>query len=268
MTGTLRLLAAVSVLAAAAAIAATGGPVAAAPGQPAPEDDPSRQVLAVISPIAAPACNANGSATLLLPIVLGPEAGDLALDALGPMFIVCGTLPGAPGSTCQLDSGIIGLYPEQAESALSPPSPVGGIVDSVDATEDLLGLDGPAQTLHDAFACHLPEPASAPGAPPAAPVAPTTPGQGAAAAPEQQAAASDSNPVIPARPVPAGSSSAASGAPSSSAVAAPSRPIVELLDRVVPGGVVALQILLALLLAAYLGASWTASLRLARADRQ
>jgi hypothetical protein len=253
-----------------AALGATGAPGAGAIAQQSPPgDDPTRTALAVISPIAAPACQANGSATLLLPVALGPEAGDLALDALGPMFVVCGTLPGSPGSSCELDGGIIGLWPEQANSVLTAPSPVGIVVDVVSGATNLLGLDGPATTLSDAFTCHLPELGTAPEAPPAPPPPTSAPSTSTAAAtPTPTGAAPTPRPGPVSVPIPSNHAVGSSAPPSAGGPAAslpgPVRSIAQLFDRTIPGGVKALQVLLAVLLLAYLGSSWLTSFVVAR----
>jgi len=60
-------------------------------------------------PAGLPACAAAGSATLLVPIVGGlagttlgvgdsVNVADLVLDVIGPLYVVCGTLPGSAGN--------------------------------------------------------------------------------------------------------------------------------------------------------------------------
>lgn len=262
--------AACGLLAGLVALGAMGSPVRTAAQEPSP--DP---VLAIISPIASPVCHATGTATLLVPIVGGliaERAGqvpipvaDLVLDALGPAFIVCAELPEAPGSRCQLDDQIAGLWPQQVGGFVSPPGVLGNTVDAVRAALAAAGLP-PQAALEEALVCSVPDQVADSTPPP--PPAPPAPGV--------------SSPVVgsPASegsfgPAPSGSvglatsglGSPPSGTPGASAVPGgpPSQPgVLAAITRRVPGGLVGLQVATALLLALFLAGSWGSSLRLRR----
>ena len=66
------------------------------------------EVLAIVSPIVYPVCSASGLSTLLVPVVGGllendfhlppsVSISDVILNALGPVFVVCGDLPAPAG---------------------------------------------------------------------------------------------------------------------------------------------------------------------------
>ena len=151
--------------------------------QTAPTDPTTTEVLAIVAPVASPACSASGLATLLVPIVGGlanqqlgdnfPSVADLILNALGPVYIACGTLPAAPGTRCQIDDQIAELVPTQISSVTGPtPGLLGDVTDALNAALKVLGLQ-PADALQKALVCEIPAGASAVDAPPApAPLAP------------------------------------------------------------------------------------------------
>lgn len=249
----------------------------AAPAQERPEEADS--VLAIVSPIAFPACSVSGSASLLVPIVGGVvggslgigdtvSVGDLVLDALGPVYLACGQLPAAPGRRCQLDADLGTLWPEQLATSTGPLPPVAGAaVDSVEAALTVLGLP-PQAALADAFECSVPE-RPAPTPPFVAPAGPAGP----AGSPSLESTVSGALPrhsagspaVLGANasPVPGGTGAVQGGArPSPPTLAA------AIFGDRVPGPVLALQLLVAAALALFLGGSWVASLRLWVAERR
>lgn len=222
----------------AAALVVTALPVRAG-AQQGPSDDPAREVLAVVSPIASPACQVAGATTLLVPVVSGLVAeqvgevpvpiDELLLDALSPVFVVCAELPAAPGSRCQIDDQIATLWPAEAGQFLSSPNLVGNLVDALSAALDLLGL--PTQgAVHEALVCAVPESTADSTPPPLdAPAAAPTPAV--------------TQPAPPAPTPPA---------------------VLASISRRVPGGLLGLQLAAAVLLALFLGPSWATSLRLSR----
>jgi hypothetical protein len=233
-------------------------------------DDPSTPILAIVSPLALPACSAAGSATLLVPIVGGlvgstlgvgdsVNVADLVLTGIGPLFVVCGTLPSSPGTHCSLDANIAALWPAQLSGfGVVAPAVVGDVVDAVDAILALAGQP-PAPQVVQALQCEVPDAAgaiTAPAAPPPAgdlplPFAPVD-SVGGLAPPET-----------------VGLPSLSVGVPST-----PTPPVevpvvgalVSTIDEHVPGGVHALQVIAAVLLALCLLRSWYTSWRLVRLD--
>jgi hypothetical protein len=246
----------------------------------APSDDPSRAVLAIVSPIAAPACAEAGSATLLVPIVGGlvdsklgtgnvVSVGDVLLDSLGPVYIVCGTLPAAPGTRCQLDDQIAGVLaqalPATAQQAVASPVLVGAVIDSLAAALHLLGLP-PLDALSPALQCNIaaaPKAAEAPPAPKvdAAPTAGGPPVESPSAVPPLP----DGGAAAPVVPMPAALSSTASLARTQGrATEGPTQTIVNLVSHHVPGWLLSLQMAVAAFLAAFLVGSWLTAARAAR----
>lgn len=267
-------------LAGVTALVATGLVLVAAPGrsgaQAGPSDDPTREVLAVVSPIASPACQVAGAATLLVPVISGlvaEQAGqvpvpidELALDALSPVFVVCADLPAAPGSRCQIDDQIATLWPAEAGQFLSSPNLVGNLVDALGAALDLLGL--PTQgAVHEALVCAVPESSADDTPPPSPPPAPPP------AAGEPATGPTSTAPPPVAAPVTGGGFApptldgpATPRAPTVGEAPPPVAPpaVLASIARRVPGGLLALQVAAAVLLAVFLGSSWATSLRLAR----
>ena len=250
------------VAAALAALTAATVPIAAE-GQEAPAPDP---VLAIISPIAAPACTTAGTATLLVPVVGGLvesntglggtiDVGDVLLDALGPIYIVCGNLPAAPGSRCQLDDQIAGLMPPEVTETLGPfpPPLLGGLFDTLVATLNVLGLDA-ADALKPALQCDIRKPEDATGAPSAAPELPAVPGIEAIAPPVLAPVAGSLGDLL----------APATDVVPETPVAVPTRTLVDLARYAVPGWIQVLQIALAVLVLLFLSGSWVTSIRAAR----
>lgn len=237
---------------------------------PLPEE--GAPVYAIVSPVANPVCQASGSATLLVPILGGLVGqnlgtgdlpiGDLVLDSLGPVFIVCGSLPPSPGSRCQLDDQIAGVLPDQLTSVLPPPAILGNVVDAVGAALDPLGLSDATASLTPALQCSIAGPSEAVGAPPAPPTLPlappSLPGSAPLALPTMGGGA-----ALPAL----GSPAAAPGgvAPATTTPASAPQAVLDLITRVVPGWLQLLQLLLGGVLLAFLASSWTTSLRIRRA---
>lgn len=242
----------------------------AVPKQELPEEaDP---ILAIVSPFAVSVCAASGAATLLVPI-LGPVAqdqlglgdtvsvGDLILDGLGPVFIVCGSLPANPGRRCQLDHDLAVLWPAELTTAMPAPAPLGATVDALEAGLAALGLP-PEAALQDALECDVPPSATAPEPGAAPPPRPPALAIGAAPPPRPTLDAPSAprpSPLPSAREIPQAPSAAAPAAP---APAEQERTVLELASRHVPGGILALQLLVAALLALFLGGSWLSSWRL------
>jgi hypothetical protein len=263
-SGAMAVAALVTALAATVPVAA---PPASAEARAAAAPNP---VLAILSPIAAPACTTAGTATLLVPIVGGlvqsqlalgksVDIGDVILDALGPVYVVCGTLPAAPGTRCQLDDQIAGLLPSQISSVTGPaPALVGALLDVLGAALEPLGLTA-ADALKPALQCDIRAPGGAAQAPPGAdaPVAlPPVPGVDTITPP----------PAI--LPAPAGldgvlgpTTNVEGAAP---ARVAPTETVVDLVRHVVPDWVHALQLLAAAVVVLFLAGSWVVSARAAR----
>ena len=240
-------------------------PVDAAPAQ---TEDPTTPILAVVSPLALPACSAAGSATLLVPILGGLagstlgvdgsiDVGDLVLDVVGPLYVVCGTLPSSIGTRCELDANIAGLWPaELAGFGMSSPVVVGNLTDSLNALLALLGQP-PVAEVAQTLQCFVPEGAGAIDAPPAPPPV--------------------GDVVVPGAPLGGLAGPSVGGLPALDppVVSAPSRPaadvpvvgaLVSTLDERVPGGVRALQVVFAVALLLCLVRSWYTSWRITRAD--
>lgn len=150
------------------------------PLPPVPEE--VKPALAGAAPIGSRACAVGGYALLLLAAQntlvpgLPVEAGILVLPALGPVFIVCGSLPPAvQHSSCAGDGEVAAV----GEEALAPPFDlVGGIVDTVAAAETLapagiLGKEA-SRLLSSLLTCNVVaapvEPAPLPAAPGTGPV--------------------------------------------------------------------------------------------------
>lgn len=225
---------------------------------PPPAADP---VLAILSPLASPVCAVAGMSTLLVPIVSGlvtsslpagtPSVGDLILNSLGPVFVVCGELPASPGTRCLLDDQITGLVPVEVSNTTGPlPSVIGALVDALKATLSALGLP-PAAALDQALVCSVREGTGVTDAPPGdAPVeAPpvdviTDPGFDAPAF------------------APVGSAPLPSLSPSTTqpprATNGPQQ-LVATVDRLVPGGIKVLQVIAVGLLGLTLLSGWAGS---------
>jgi hypothetical protein len=249
------------VMAIAVLLGTIAGPLehaSAAPLQPEPAD----QLLAIVSPLAAPVCATVGTTTFLVPVVgglvddqlaiEGLDVGDTLLDLLGPLFVVCGNLPGAKGTRCELDTQIAGLFPPELASLLPSPAVLGSVVEGAGNLLETLGLPRDPLGLGSALKCDLPQGETAPAAPaaPPAPLGPiTTPGGTAFPAPLPPGSAPS---------LPAATTGSPAGAGSQRAM---------LLSRIVhdvPGYFTTVQLVLVAILALYLGFSWVTSARLAR----
>ena len=245
-------------------------------------------VLAIASPLAAPACSASGSASLLVPILSGVlqsdlhlppnlTIGNLLLSAAGPVYVVCGDLPSSPNTQCQLDSYIAAIWPKPlATEGLSSPNPVGDVVNSLSAALAALDLP-PAAALEAPLKCSVVALTStAPAAPPAAAAPPSSgpassplptttlplplttlpPSSGTGltggglALPQQGGSAASSTSTQAAAPSVSGHAGSGIGATLSS------------LGESVPGGIVALQFALAMLLALFVVGAWITSGRI------
>lgn len=230
-------------------------------------------VYAIVSPVANPVCQASGSATLLVPI-LGGLAGqslgtgelpisDLILDSLGPVFIVCGSLPPSPGSRCQLDDQIAGVLPDQLTSVLPPPAIVGNVVDAVGAVLDPLGARDATASLSPALQCSIAGPSEAVGAPPAPPTLPAVLPSLATSAPMALPTVGGGAPLpaVTGSPVPA--SSLTTPTVAMTPASAPEA-VLDLVRRVIPGWLQLLQLLLGGFLVAFLAVSWATSLGIRR----
>jgi hypothetical protein len=242
----------------AALLGALALPVVRSGAQEAPAD-PANDVLAIVSPVVAPACALSGSATLLVPIVSGvitpslptgvPSVADVLLNTIGPVFVVCGELPAAPGTRCQLDDQISGMVPAEISSLTGPtPGVVGNTLDSLDALFKALQLP-PAAALDEALVCTINDGPGITEAPPGE-------SEPVAAPPVDDSSLTS---VIPslggsfvAAPAVAGptASAPAQGAPSQ---------LIATVERSVPGGLKALQIAAAALLAVVLLGGWAGS---------
>jgi hypothetical protein len=236
---------------------ATSG--SAATAQAEPTDD----VLAILSPLAAPACSAVGSTTFLVPVVgglatdqlaiEGLDVGDTLLDVLGPLFVVCGSLPGARGTRCELDAQIAGIYPAELKTLLPSPTILGGVVEGLNKLLETLGLPPDPLALSSAFKCAVPAGAEAPVAP-AAPGAPVV---------DPPAISGFPGPLPPGSPSTLPLTEPA--APGSTSAGTPARTsLISRVVRNVPGYFVTLQLILVTLLMLYLAASWLTSARILR----
>ena len=241
-------------------------------------------VLAIPSPLAVPACSAAGSASLLVPILGGVaqsdlglpssvSVGNLLLTAAGPVYEVCGDLPSSPNTQCQLDSQIAGIWPSTISSeGLVSPNPVGDSVNSINAALAALDLP-PSAALEAPLSCSVVSvDSTAPPAPPAAPaaVAPSLVPTTTLPLPTTTLPATNGAGLLGgglALPQPA------SGAPPSTSVeaAVPSHSkqpgsglgqTLSSLSENVPGGILALQLILAVLLALLMAGGWITSGRI------
>jgi hypothetical protein len=250
---------------------------AAATGSGGQKSSAPREVLAIVSPLALPACSAAGSATLLVPIVSGllqdglhlpknVSVGDLLLNAIGPVFVVCGDLPASAGTRCSLDDQIAAVWPESLTAkSLSPPAPAGDLFDSLTAALQLLHLNA-LDAVKPALKCRVetakaPPPAPPGLAPPAGPVAPVAvPSAGSLpASTTAQPGSANSAPTLPSVVTAPRPSSAP---PQLAAPASVSPSLVSAVTRRLPSGVVAMQVALGLLLALVLAGAWLTSGRL------
>lgn len=251
---------AVRLVLAAVVVAVFALPMATSDAQEAPAD-PADAVLAIVSPIASPVCGLTGTSTLLVPVVSGlitpslppgsPSVGDLLLNALGPVFVVCGELPAAPGTRCLIDDQIAGLVPIEVSSITGPlPALLGNLLDALGAALAALGLP-PQTALEEALQCSVregPGVIDAPGgdapveAPPAGGI-------------DDPGFASPSFSPVGAAPLP---SLTPSSAPAPRATSGPEQ-LVATVDRLVPGGVKALQVIATGLLGLTLLSGWAGS---------
>jgi hypothetical protein len=155
MRGVLSAVGAVAVLAI--------GAITPAGGQEA--EDPAHEILAVLSPIAAPACLTVGLSTVLVPLVgdqLGSALGgavdvtSVLQQATGPVLVACGSFPAADGTRCALVDGPIELiWPAQlSDVGVQPLAPLGGAVEALTKLIALLGL--PDLGLQPVLGCSIP----------------------------------------------------------------------------------------------------------------
>lgn len=258
-------------VAAAVALVATVATVPVVRAQdipPLPEE--GAPVWAVLSPIVAPVCAASGTSTLLVPVLGGVledqlglegfEVGDTILSSLGPVFVVCGVLPGAPGTRCQLDDQIAGVLPADVTNLGLPPTVIGSVIDAVDAILDLLGATG-ALPLATALECTIPPAPGAAEPPPSAPPPPLPP-----ASPPPAAVVAPPSLGLGPTPLPAFTPPAVTPRPTTpTAPAVGTTTLPELISQVVPDWLRVVQILVAAALLAFLAASWVMSIRISRA---
>jgi hypothetical protein len=247
------------------------------------KSDSTREVLAIVSPLALPACSTSGSATLLVPIVGGvlqnglhlPKSvsvSDLLLNAIGPVYVVCGDLPASPGTQCSLDDQLAAVWPKSLTSeSLSPPAPLGDIIDSLSAALKILHLNL-LDATEQALKCRVKTATAPPSAPgslpaPAAPVPasvlPSTGGPPAATT--LPTGSVNVEPTLPSVVVPGPRASAGSPQLAQPVTANPS--LVSSITHRLPSAVVAMQVILAVLLAVVLAGSWLTSGRLRFAER-
>lgn len=241
----------------------------ASPTQTAP--DPATPILAIVSPLASPACLAAGSATLLVPILGGlvgdtlgisgsVNVADLVLDVIGPLYVVCGTLPASPGTRCALDANIAGLWPAELTGfGVSAPIVVGNVIDTLTAVLALLGLP-PSVPVAQALQCDVAKVGANPEVPPATP-----PPTGVVTVPGAPGGDLGLPPAV------AASLPLLLTSPAEAAPAPPRVPVggslASTLDEQLPGGLHALQVVVAVALLATLSRCWWSSWRLARLDR-
>jgi hypothetical protein len=249
---------AVRILLVAMVVALFAIPVVHSDAQEAPAD-PTDTVLAILSPLASPVCGLAGTSTLLVPIVSGlissslpsgvPSVGDLLLNSIGPVFVVCGELPSSAGTRCQLDDQISGLLPIEVSSLTGPlPALLGNLIDALNAAMSALGLP-PQTALQEALVCTVnqgPGVTEAPGGD--APVEPPPPIE------DLPVAAPSFTPVagspLPALPTPTAQPAAPRTAP---------QELIATVDRLVPGGIKVLQIVAISLLGLTLLSGWVGS---------
>ena len=240
--------------------------------------NPTTEILAVVSPIASPVCGASGTATLLVPIVSGvlqadlglPKSvsiGSVVLNALGPVYVVCGDLPGSSGTQCSLDDEIAGVWPASLPpDGLTPPALVGDLVDSIDNGLKVLGL-APSAALAAALRCQVragstaPRAPGAPAPPPSASTSPSDAPPSAGGLPTSALAE-----PVPSATALSNQATAASGSPAASVSPAPAgtEQLVGFLRHHVPSWLLALQLIAGIVLALFLGGSWLTSARVAR----
>jgi hypothetical protein len=239
---------------------------------------PAEEILAIVSPIASPACGASGTATLLVPIVGGVlqtdlglpksvDVGNLLLDALGPVYVVCGDLPSPTNTHCSLDNQIAGVWPTSLPpEGLVPPAPVGDLVDSITNALRLLDLS-PAAALESALQCQVkggtaaPKPPDAHVLPPSSASAVQQPPSGPGLSPLSTLAAPfPSTAALPTQePLGLPRSPAAAATPP-----AAGEQLVSSLRHRVPSWLLILQVLAVMVLALVLAGSWLTSARAAR----
>ena len=249
----------------------------AAAAAPAASTQIPAPVLAILSPIAAPECQAAGSATLLVPIVGGLVAdklglknisiGNLLLKALGPVYVVCGDLPSTPNTQCSLDDNILALWPASIASLLPPPNLVGDLVNEVAAALKALGLP-PQDALSNALQCHIvttkvaPTAPVAPSLPPSSIPAPVV--QPSASAPSPLGSSGLAGPPLPSVLSPSATSTTRSKTRTAEAKSSGSQEFLTYFEPKVPAVVAVIQVLLAGLLVLFLVGSWVGSLRTRR----
>jgi hypothetical protein len=231
------------------------------------QEAPANEVLAIVSPLAAPACSASGSTTLLVPILassVGDQIGvpghvitDVVLNSLGPLFVVCASLPEGKGSRCELDDQFVGAWPAELSSLLAFPLIVGPVVDATEAALKALGLPADPLGLGRALMCSVPTSGGTIPVAPPAPGAPGAPGSGFGAGGPVAGTAGTTPSEAPRAAVAPGDST-------------PGRSILSVVRSIVPyrvpGGLHALQVGLAILLGSLLVGGWAASARGARTD--
>jgi hypothetical protein len=239
-------------------------PAVPASAQEALPEDPATEVLAILSPVVAPACALSGTSTLLVPIVSGlvapylpaeiPSVGDLLLNSIGPLFVVCGALPAPPGSRCQIDDQIAGLLPVEVSSLTGPtPGFLGNLIDTLDQLLKVVGLE-PLAAVRDALVCTVNQGAGVTDAP-------------AAEAPPEEAPPVEDLVIDESfAPIDVALPSLAPSITPSAAPVARSAPqqLVATVDRSLPGGLKGLQIATAALLALTLLAGWGGAWRESR----
>jgi hypothetical protein len=234
----------------------------ARPAWAANDPKPTDPIYAILSPTALPACQLAGTATLLVPIVGGlvesklqlptdAKVADLILQSLGPVYVVCGSLPAPKGSRCELDDQIAGLLPSQLDVVQPTPSLLGSVTDAVNAGLKALGLE-PLDAFKSALQCTVRAGSAVTPAPPELPPPPAAPqffdpGTG------------EVTPFFGAVDTPLPSLREVLQTPGST-----SR-IASVVRLPVPGWVEAMRGAVVVLLATFLGLSWARSVRLARA---
>ena len=116
---------------------------AAAQDEPLPLE-PLAPALAVLGPASSAVCGGVGVVGLLAPGALGPLA-PVVLPATGPVFTLCGAIPGTPASDryeCALDQQSLGLIGTVTGLAGVPPAldirPVAQLLETLGAALDLL----------------------------------------------------------------------------------------------------------------------------------
>ncbi len=255
-------------LAIASAMPGSGPVIRNGPADDALQD--ARPVLAIVSPFGYAACSAAGVSSLLVPLLGGVvedqlgigdtvNVGEVVLDAIGPVFVVCGSLPEAPGRRCQLDGEIAAVWPAQLNTATLSPPVAGAAVDSVEAGLALLGLP-PEAALDEALECEFPSSAAAPKPGAAPPRRPDSAGAPPSSnGPGLETALGAAPPLIGVPDL----------APEIDTVTGNGR-TRRVLGAVAGGSAgpgLALQLVVAAMLAGFLIVSWLRSFRIAAADR-